>query len=328
MDPTSLVPLGRTAVRVSRLGLGTVPIGGMFWAVDDATAAATIRRALDLGQRYLDTAPLYGHGLAERRLGGVLRATPREAVTVSTKVGWRLIPSDRPDPFFVGTFGEAVHDFGRAATIASVEASLEQLGLDRVDILLIHDPDDRYREAVEGAYAVLHELRAAGRVGAIGVGMNQWRLPARFVKETDVDCVLVADSYSLLDQPALTELLPACLERGVGVIVGKALEGGLLATTDGSFGELPVKVDERTAGRIARLAAVCRRHGVPLTAAAIQFAAAHPAVASVLVGCRSPEEVTANHWFASLPLPDALWEELRDGGLLRPDAPVPLSAAR
>jgi D-threo-aldose 1-dehydrogenase len=279
----------------ARLGLGCAPLAGLYSAVSEEDARATVDRAWELGVRAFDTAPKYGFGLSERRVGAALRERPRDAFTLSTKVG-RLLRE-----------GEAVFDFSYDGALRSLDESLERLGLDRVDVVLVHDPDDHYDEAVAGAYRALERLRDEGVVAAIGVGMNQWEIPARFVRETDIDCVLLAGRYTLLDRRGEHELLPLCAERNVDVIAAGVFNGGILAGgTYYDYAPAPPELLERT----RRLAATCARHGVPLEAAAVQFPRRHPAVTTVLIGCRSPAEVEEDVRLAGLELPPELWAEL------------------
>jgi D-threo-aldose 1-dehydrogenase len=290
------------------LGLGTAPLGGLYDAVDDETSEATVERAWSLGVRLFDTAPYYGSGLAERRLGAVLQAHPREEFTVSTKVGRLLRPGDsRGDGWHGAPPLEAYFDFSYDAALRSLDESLGRLGLDRVDIALVHDPDDHYEEALTGAFRALARLREEGVVRSIGVGMNQTELLCRFAREADPDCFLVAGRYTLLDRSATRELLPLCAERGIAVIAGGVFNSGVLA--DGEtydYAPAPPAVRERVAG----LRAACARHGVPLAAAAVQFPSRHPAVASVLAGCRTPAEVEEDVRLFALELPQSLWQEL------------------
>ena len=278
-----------------RLGLGCAPLGGLYSDVSDAEARATVDRAWELGVRFFDTAPLYGSGLSEERVGAALRERPRHELFLSTKVG-RLIRA-----------GEPVFDFSLDGTLRSLEESLERLGLDRVDLALIHDPDDHYDEAVAGAYPALARLRDEGVVRAIGVGMNQWQLPARFVRETDIDCVLLAGRYTLLDRSGERELLPLCLDCDVEVIAAGVFNSGILA--GGAHYDYAPAAPELV-DRARRLAETCARHGVPLAAAAVQFPARHPAVRRVLVGCRSAAEVEEDLRLAELDIPPELWDEL------------------
>lgn len=322
--------LGRSAVPVSTLGFGGAPIGNMFTAVSDEDAAAAVRAAWDCGVRFFDTAPHYGLGLSERRLGQALRGLPRESYTVSTKVGRLLVPNaevsgdDMAQQFAVPATHRRVWDWSREGVLRSLETSLRRLGLDRVDVLLMHDPDQHWAQAAGEAYPALAQLRADGVVGAIGVGMNQSAMLTRFVRETDLDMVLVAGRYTLLEQPALADLLPACQERGVSVVAAGVFNSGLLATADPggtyNYHTAPAKVRERA----GQLAAVCARHGVALPAAALRFPLGHPAVAAVLVGVRSAAEIRQHgQALAGPPPPARLWAELRAEGLLAPDAPVP-----
>ncbi len=311
-------PLGTTELTVSALSLGTAPLGNLFTEVADDEATATVRRAVELGLSYVDTAPFYGHGVAERRTGAALAGLPPGRVRLSTKVGRLIRPASGADTGDFAVAGDTmpVFDFTADGVRRSLEESLQRLGLDRVDIVYIHDPDDHVEQALTEAYPALHELRSEGVVSAIGVGMNGPQIPARFVRETDIDCVLLAGRYTLLDQSGLTELLPLCVERAVSVVVGGVFNSGILA--DPRPG---ARFDYRPAApevldRARRLDAVCRRHGVPLTAAALQFPLRHPAVASVLTGVRSVAELEANAAALATPVPADLWAELIADGLL------------
>jgi D-threo-aldose 1-dehydrogenase len=324
MDPAARVPLGGTGLSVTRLGLGCAPLAGLYEAVSDDAAAETVGAAWRLGVRLFDTAPLYGSGLSERRVGAALRGRPRNELVLSTKVGRLLEPGGEANPLFEGVpAATPVFDFSYDGALRSLEASLERLGLDRVDVALIHDPDDDYEAAVEGAYAALERLRAEGVVRAIGVGMNQSEVLVRFARDTDVDCFLVAGRYTLLDAGANAELLPLCEEKGISVIAGGVFNSGILASGDGSgrydYGPAAPELAER----VRALASVCARWEVPLQAAALQFPLGHPAIACVLVGCRSAGEVDEDARLFELELPPELWDELRAERLLPADAPVP-----
>jgi D-threo-aldose 1-dehydrogenase len=291
----------------SRLGLGTAPLGGLYAAVSDEDAQAVVDRAWELGIRVFDTAPLYGSGLAERRLGAALRPLPRDELVLSTKVGRRLVPG-KPDAMFAGAPPLAPRfDFSYAGALRSLEQSLERLGLDRVDLVLIHDPDDHYDEALAGAFPALARMRDEGVVRAIGAGMNQSELLARFVRESDVDCILLAGRYTLLDRGAEDDLLPACEERGVAVLAGGVFNSGILADGD-TFDYAPAPDAVRT--RVEQLRATCTRRDVPLAAAAVQFPSRHPSIACTLVGCRTAAEVDEDVALFGRPLPDELWPEL------------------
>ncbi len=321
-------PLGASGLVPSALAFGGAPLGGLYEPVSDDEAQLTVTRALELGLRYVDTAPHYGLGISERRLGRALRGVPRDSYLVSTKVGRLLRPlapgETVPDEGYVGAPAlKRVRDYSRDGIRRSIEESLERLGLDRVDIVYLHDPDDFEAEVYETGYPALAELRSQGVIGAIGAGMNQAEMLARFVERLDLDVVLLAGRYSLLDQIALGELLPACADRGVAVVVGGALNSGLLAdpTPDARYDYARAPRD--LVDRAAKMQAVCARHGVPLIAAALQFPLGHPAVAAVLVGARSAQEIDDNARAFATPVPSALWEELRSTGLLAGEVPVP-----
>jgi|SRR5579862_129430 len=293
-----MIPLGR-------LGLGTAPIGGLYEAVDDETAHAVVERAWELGVRYFDTAPLYGSGLAERRLGAALAGKPRSELVVSTKVGRLLRPGDSDwlgAPPLVSYF-----DFSFDAALRSLDGSLERLALDRVDIAFVHDPDDHIEKALSGAFAALRRLREEGAVRAIGVGANHTDVLCRFAREADPDCFLLAGRYTALDRSAAGQLLPLCEEHGIAVIAGGVFNSGVLAGGD-TFDYETAPPD--VVARVERLRETCARHGVPLPAAAVQFPLRHPVVEAVLVGCRTPEELAEDVRLANRDLPDALWDEL------------------
>jgi len=323
-DPGARVRLGRTALSVTRLGLGCAPLGNMYAALSELDATATVDAAWDAGLRWFDTAPLYGHGLSEQRLGAALRRRPRDEMVVASKVGWRLAAGTDPDSIFVAAPAlRAIHDYSAAAVEQSVADSLGRLGLDRLDVLHVHDPDEHESEALAEAFPLLARWRADGRIGAVGAGMNQSAMLARFVERDLVDCVLLAGRYSLLDQSALRDLLPLAARRGVAVIAGGVFNSGLLADPRPGarydYAPAPPELVERA----ARLAALCTRYDVPLRAAALQFPTFHPAVASVLVGARSAAEIADNAPLFALDIPPALWRALRDAGCIDPTAPGP-----
>jgi D-threo-aldose 1-dehydrogenase len=332
--------LGRSGVAVGALGFGAAPIGNLYQAIPDGQAAATVAAAWDAGIRYFDTAPHYGVGLAERRLGEVLAGRPRDEWILSTKVGRLLVPdpdaaerSDLGNGFDVPATTRRVWDFSADGVRRSITESLRRLRLDRVDVVLMHDPEesDDPPAALRDAYPALHELRAQGVVGAIGVGSKQAAILGRFVEETEIDVIMLAGRYTLLEQPALDDLLPACQDRGVSVLNVGVFNSGLLATDSPGrgaryeYGEAPGELVERA----RRIAAACRRHGCSLPQAAMAFAAAHPSVASVVVGAGRPEHIRRNaELFAAPPPPAQLWADLVAEGLLRPDAPTPPEAER
>jgi D-threo-aldose 1-dehydrogenase len=298
--------LGNTTVEVTTLGLGGAGIAGLYAPVSDAEAAATVRRAYDRGIRYFDTAPHYGAGRGERRFG----ALPGDCV-ISTKVGRLLVPLGPGEPPEPAGFPDPpplrrVWDWSADGIRRSLTGSLERLGADRVDVVYLHDPDDHEEEVYATAYPALAELREQGLVGAIGAGMNQSAMLTRFVERLDLDVVLCAGRYTLLDRSAQEDLLPACERRGTSVVVGGVYNTGLLAGgTTYDYRPAPPEV----LARVARLEEICAGHGVPLRAAALRFPLRHPAVASVIAGCRSAAEVDDNADLFELDIPDALWAE-------------------
>ncbi|MFJ9899609.1 aldo/keto reductase [Streptomyces sp. NPDC091280] len=321
--------LGTGRVEVSGLGLGAAPLGNLFTEVDDEQAHQAVDAAWQQGIRYFDTAPHYGIGLSERRLGAALRDRPRSQYTISTKVGRRLEPveqvtgDDLADGFAVPATSRRVWDFTADGIRRTLDASLERLGLDRVDIVYLHDPDDHAEQAFHEGYPALEKLRAEGVVGAIGAGMNQAAMLTRFIRDTDVDVVLCAGRYTLLDQSALAELLPSALARGTSVVIGGAFNSGLLADPKPDATYNYTQAPAELLDRALRMKAAAQRHGTTLRAAALAFCAAHPAVASVLVGARSAAEVQDCAEQFAADVPGAFWEELRDTGLLAADTPVP-----
>lgn len=333
MSHADLVPLGTSGLSVTRLGLGASVIGGLFAPVDEAEGHAVVRAALEQGIGYVDTAPLYGLGRSERLVGDVLRTFPRDAFSISTKVG-RLLRADAPhfEPLPDGMWHtpsdlKPVFDFSREGVRTSVEESLARLGLERLDLVYVHDPHAHLPQAIAEALPALRELRAEGMVGAIGVGMDDPGALARIVREADVDCVLLAGRYTLLDQQALGELLPLCQRTNVGVVLGGVFNSGVLAdpTPGARFDYAPAEPE--VLERARRLRAVCAANEIPLTAAALQFPLGHPAVSAVLTGVRSVSELEENMRDFDLPIPGALWHDLLEEGLLPAEAPVPLGAA-
>lgn len=315
---------------VSRLGLGTSPLGNLYREVTEREARAVVDTAWEAGVRFFDTAPHYGLGLAERRLGAALRDRPRDEFLLSTKVGRLLVPDPDatgldPEGFAVPATLRREWDFSAEGVRRSLESSLERLGLDRVDVVYLHDPDDHWEQAFGEALPALAELRAQGVIGAIGAGMNQWQMLARFVAESDVDTVLLAGRYTLLEQSAAAEFLPLCAERGVDVRAAGLFNSGLLANHD-----VPddATYDYRVApadvvSRARRIAAICARHGTTLPAAALWFPFGHPAVCGAIIGARSAAEVSANVEALSTPPPPGLWADLRAAGLLDAGVPAP-----
>jgi D-threo-aldose 1-dehydrogenase len=308
---------------IKRLALGCAPLGGLYTAVDERQAGATVEAAWREGIREFDTAPHYGAGLSERRLGAVLAGLRRDEVVVSTKVGRLLVPgsgSPRRDDggaMFAGAPDlDRVFDFSRDGVLRSVEESLERLGLDRVDVLYVHDPDDHLDQAIREALPALADLRAQGVVREIGAGMNQAPALVRIVREADVDRALVAGRYTLLDQSAGEELLPLCARRGVAVVAGGVLNSGILADPRPGAMYDYAPAPEELVARARRIEAICARHDTELLAAAIAFPLRHRAVGTVLVGARSPEEVEAAAAAIARGVPEELWDALEQAGLL------------
>jgi len=332
MNPSARVRVGKTSLDVPRVGVGTAPLGNMFEAYSDEHADAVLASAIAHGLRYFDTAPLYGHGLAEQRVGRAVASLPRDDVFVSTKVG-RLLRADAPrdesqfylgEPFYkdVPKVGP-VWDFTYDGIMTSVEESYRRTGLDRFDVLLLHDPDDHFDAASTTAYRALAKLRDDGITRAIGAGMNQAHMLARLVEVCDLDLLLVAGRYTLLDQEAMEELLPLCEQRTISIVIGGVFNSGILIDPAPGARYNYVPAEPAVMARAQRIKAVCDRHDVPLPAAALQFPLAHPRVCTVLLGIRSIDELEKNLRWLDVSLPDELWAELKHEGLLREDAPTP-----
>jgi D-threo-aldose 1-dehydrogenase len=312
--------LGGTDIEVTEFGFGGASLGNLYQAVDDATAQRAVVAAFDAGVRYFDTAPHYGLGLSERRLGRALAGRRRSDFVVSTKVGRLLSVNPAPTGSDLAAGGFDVpddlrrrFDFSADAVRRSLESSLRRLGLDRVDIVYLHDPDDHLDQAVGEAIPALVSWREQGIVGAIGVGMNDWRAPLRVVRETPVDAVMLAGRWTLLDRSG-RQLLDECAERGVSVLAAAPYNSGLLArprpAADATFDYGPAGAD--LVGRANRLADACERHGVSLPAAALRFPLRHPAVAAVVAGLRDAGQVAEAVDRLSTDIPEQLWQELDD----------------
>jgi D-threo-aldose 1-dehydrogenase len=311
------------------LGLGCAQLGNLYRAMSDETARAVVDTAWARGIRYFDTAPHYGLGLSERRLGAALAGRPRDEYVISTKVG-RLLVADPGGAGERDTEGFDVprdfvrhRDYSRDGVLRSLESSLERLGTDRVDLAFVHDPEDHVEEALAGALPALVELREQGVLREIGLGMNLDAVLAGFVRRADVDVVMIAGRYTLLEQPALDELLPLCAERGVAVLAAGVFNSGILASPapGATYDYAPAPTE--LLARARRSAEVCARYDVELPRAAIALPAAHPAVRGVVLGASTPAQVDANADRAAAPVPPALWADLIAEGLLRADTPVP-----
>jgi D-threo-aldose 1-dehydrogenase len=335
-DPPVARRIGRRDVVVSQLGVGALPFGSVAKDDTDASIDGAFAAAYAAGLRYFDTAPLYGLGLSEHRLGACLRGVDRRSVVLSTKVGRLLRPLE-------GGAAPGVHagaspfnvefDYSYDGTLHSLEASLQRLGTNALDIVLIHDVnrrwqgdlvEQRYREAMEGAHRALCDLRAAGTIKAFGVGVNDWQILLRFAADGDFDCFMLAGRYTLLDHTSLDTFMPECERRNISVLMAAPFNSGILATgaTAGAT-YFYTEADAEVRSRTRRIEAVCGRHGVAIAAAALQFPLAHPAVASVVTGMRSRREVDANVAHCRADIPGDFWAELKAEGLVAAAAPVP-----
>jgi D-threo-aldose 1-dehydrogenase len=313
VNPFSTAEIGDTDVHVTRLGFGSAPLGGLFTGVEETTAADTVLAAYDSGIRYYDTAPFYGHGKSEVRLGNILAQYPRDNFVLSTKVGRVLVPAEGgaiEDHAYRDTLEyNPVFDLSADGIRRSFESSLERLGLDRIDIALLHDPDDHFDEAVEQAFPTLIHMREEGLVTAVGAGMNQSEMLYEFARRIDVDCFLLAGRYTLLDQSASKRLLPECENRGISIILGGPYNSGILAGGEHyNYEAAPIEMVEKK----QRLDQLCREHDVPLMAAALQFPARHETVACVLAGARTAAEVRENVAMMNTDIPGSFWDALTE----------------
>ncbi|MEU7800885.1 aldo/keto reductase [Micromonospora arborensis] len=314
----------RPEVLLTELGFGAAQGGNLYRTTTDEEFASAVDAAWEAGIRYFDTAPHYGLGLSERRLGAALRQRPRDEYVVSTKVGRLLVPSPQDahrrdsDGFDVPASHRRVWDFSRDGILRSIEASLGRTGLDRIDVAYLHDPDDHWEQAAHEAVPALIDLRDQGVVGAIGAGMNQSSMLARFVRETDVDVMMCAGRYTLLEQGAADDLLPVAENRGVGVVIAGVYNSGLLsqdrppADAVYNYQQAPAELIERA----RRIAAVCETYGVTLPQAALAFVRRHPAVVSTVVGVRNEAQVAETVRRSAVAVPEELWDALAAAGLL------------
>ncbi len=331
--------LGNTPVKTSALGLGGAPIGGFRHELSEEQGADTVRAAAEAGLTYFDTSPYYGYGRSELLYGFALRSRPRDSFTLSTKVGrWMTALRDGEtvaDWRSGGLPFKATFDYSRDGALRSLEQSTLRLGLARIDVALIHDvdvwthgsqaeADRRFKETMAGCYPALAELRRAGVIRAIGVGLNETAMSLRFAREADIDCVMLAGRYTLLEQGALGELLPLCEAKKMSVLLAAPLNSGILAIGAKEGATYDYKpAPPPVLDKVRRIEAVCRRHGVELSAAALQFPLAHPRIASIVAGAIKPSEVSQNIARMSAPIPGDLWRELKHEKLLAEGAPVP-----
>jgi len=340
MKATDKRPLGRTKLQVTVLGLGTATLGNLYAPVSDADAHDTVKTAFDAGVRFVDTAPFYGHGWSEHRVGEALRGYKRDDIVLSTKIGRLLKPKDPAKGIDGGVFAavlpfEPVFDYSYDGVMRSVEDSLQRLGTHRIDVLLIHDvdrwthgsqeaSDRRMKEVLEGGYKAMVKLRESGAVGAIGAGLNEWDTSQKLAEASDLDCFLLAGRYSLLEQESLKTFLPLCQKRGIGIFLGGPYNTGILATgavPGAMYNYAPAKPD--ILERVRKLEAVCQRHKVTLASAALQFPLAHSAVCSVIPGAKTAAEVKRNIATIEAPIGRDFWQELKRERLIAEEAPLP-----
>jgi D-threo-aldose 1-dehydrogenase len=317
-------------VSLTELGFGGAPIGNLYREASDQDAEEAVAAAWQAGIRYFDTAPHYGLGLSERRLGLALRHFARDDFVVSSKVGRLLVPNPHPtgrdsEGFAVPDGWRRERDYSRDGVLRSIEATLARTGLDRLDVVYVHDPDDYWQQAAEQAVPALADLRSQGVLRAIGVGMNQSPMLARFLRDTPVDVVMLAGRYTVLEQNALDDALAAAAEEGKSVVAVGVFNSGILSRPrPGPGGKF--NYEDAPAELIARanqIADICEQHRTSLPAAAIAFPLAHPSVVNVTLGMRAAGEVWQNVNLYNVQVPPALWSDLRAAGLLRPDAPIP-----
>jgi D-threo-aldose 1-dehydrogenase len=339
MRPGDTRVLGKSGLAVTQMGFGGAPLGNMYRGFPDAQADATVRACYDAGIRLFDTAPLYGFGLSEHRVGAALRDKPRDSFVLSTKVG-RLLRPGHPDTLDHGQFEGSlpfaeVYDYSYDGVMRSVEDSLQRIGTYRIDVLLAHDLDvwthgseqarvDKVTKFMAGGYRAMARLREEGTVKAIGAGVNETEACRDLAERGDFDCFLLAGRYTLLEQAPLDGFLPLCEEQGIALLIGGAYNTGILATgaIEGAYFQYapaPPEIMEQ----VRRIEAVCARHGVRLPTAALQFPLGHPAVASVVVGTRAPAEVAMNLEVFQPEVSADFWADLKSEKLLRTDAPTP-----
>jgi D-threo-aldose 1-dehydrogenase len=337
MQPFETREFGRSELNVTAFGYGAAQVGNFFRTMSDADSDEMFQAAWDAGIRYFDTAPFYGHGLSELRTGHSLRWKDRDSYVLSSKVGRLLTPARRADinfsPWVDAAPFKVHYDYSYDGTLRSFEDSLQRLGLERMDICLIHDVDvftlgkdqpELFKQAMDGAWRALESLRSQKVVKAIGVGVNEWQVCHEALKQRDFDCFLLAGRYTLLEQDALDEFLPLCQTRGAAVAVGGGFNSGILATgakSGARYNYAPAP--EHMMKRARELEKVCEEFAVPLPAAALQFVVAHPAIPTVISGTSTAAQLAQNLAWFSYPIPKSFWGALKERGLLREDAPTP-----
>lgn len=340
-SPLAKRQVGQTDVHTSVLGLGSAPLGNLFEALNHQTALDTVRQALAVGIGYFDTAPQYGHGRSEHRMGHVLREQPRDGFILSTKVGRLLVPAEReeiahvrwvdPLPFRIE------HDYTRDGVLRSIEHSWQRLGMTRIDLAYIHDVDrmhhgeaydEKLKEALDGAVPALAELRDAGVIGGYGIGVNEVEPCVAFAENADLDAMMLAGRYTLLEQGGLDDLLPLAQRNGFSIVVAGPFNSGILATGARVGATYQYQAaDEAVLKRVQRIEAICGAHSVPLGAAAIQFPLGQPCVATVVTGAVKPSEITQNAAWMAHAIPDALWSDLKAEGLIARGCKVPAQSS-
>jgi len=334
MDPFELRRISDTDISVTCFGFGGASMGNMYRVAHDDAAMEAIRSAYKAKVRYFDTAPMYGFGKSERLYGSVLKDQPRDSFVLSTKVG-RLIlageptPESEDTPFVEINNAYSIFDYSRDGVLRSLEESRKRLGIERIDIVYIHDPDvnDSFKQALEQAFPALADLKSQGIIGAIGAGMNQAEMLCEFAKNADFDCFLLAGRYTLLDQIALQELLPLCQQKNISIVIGGAYNSGILATgaVEGAhynYAPAPPEIMEKT----RNIETVCARFNIPMKAAALQFPFGHPTVVSNIPGVKTKERFEENLSLFTYPIPADFWAALKEEKLLVPEAPVPDSS--
>lgn len=318
-------PFGRGGLRVGPLAFGSAALGNLYRAVSDDVWPGCVPAAWNSGVRYFDVAPHYGLGLAERRLGESLAPLPRDEYVLSTKVGRIIVPRANPEgatdmanQFDVPADHGRIVDYSRDAVLRSVDDSLDRLGVDRIDVLFVHDPDEHYREALDSAFPALEELRSQGIIRSYGAGMNQSAMLTRFIENTDLDIVMLAGRYSLLDRSGLSDVLPAALERGVSIASAGVFNSGLLATDrptpDAHYDYAPASGE--LVARVNAIADIAEAHGFTVPELAAQFPLRHPAVSTVVLGARSAAQVERNARLLARQAPEEIWSELAEAGLV------------
>lgn len=330
--------VGRTRLEVTELGFGAASLGNLFHEVSEEDAAATVDAAIAAGLRYFDTAPHYGQGLSERRLGDALRPLKGQDYVLSTKVGRLLRPAgyaDKRHDFISPMPFDIYYDYSYDGIMRSFEDSLQRLGLDHINILYVHDigvathgdaNDKHLRDLENGGYKALAELRSAGLVSAIGLGVNEWEICEAALDHGDYDCFLLAGRYTLLEQQALASFIPKCVERGSTLIIGGAYNSGILATGTGRDGTLwynYAPAPEDIIARVEKIETVCDDHNVTLAAAALQFPLAHDVVSSVIPGLGNPKRIAQTLALYGEKIPAEFWSDLKSAGLIMNDAPTP-----